>query len=93
MDGRSSSVPRHTGILEPHSPANEADRGDKSGHVEAQQLASDNAVNEKIKLQDQTNLLPVKQLLIVFVGLSCALFCKNLNNLLCITSADLTSNF
>lgn len=93
MDGRSSPVsPRHTGILEPHSPANEADCGDKSGHVEAQQLASDNAVNEKIKLQDQTNLLPVKQLLIVFVGLSCALFCKNLN-VLCITSADLKSTF
>ena len=28
------------------------------------------------KLQDQTNLLPVKQVLIVFAGLSCALFCK-----------------
>jgi hypothetical protein len=33
-------------------------------------------VNEKTMLQDQTNLLPVKQLLVVFVGLSCALFCE-----------------
>jgi hypothetical protein len=77
MDGHSSPVPsRPTDTLEPHSPANEADHGDNSGHVEAQQLPSNDTPNDKTKLQDQTNLLPVKQLLIVFVGLSCALFCK-----------------
>ncbi|OJJ45121.1 hypothetical protein ASPZODRAFT_18031 [Penicilliopsis zonata CBS 506.65] len=35
--------------------------------------------NSNKKLQDQTNLLPVKQLLIVFTGLSCALFCSLLD--------------
>lgn len=33
------------------------------------------------RLQDQTVLLPFKQLLVVFMGLSCALFCKTLHNL------------
>jgi hypothetical protein len=33
--------------------------------------------NEKTKLQDQTNILPFKQLIIVFLGLSCALFCES----------------
>lgn len=27
-------------------------------------------------LQDQSNLLPMKQLIVVFAGLSCALFCE-----------------
>lgn len=27
-------------------------------------------------LQDQTNLLPVKQVILVFIGLTCALFCS-----------------
>lgn len=31
---------------------------------------------EAPKLQDQTNLLPVKQVILVFVGLTCALFCS-----------------
>ncbi|KAJ5651367.1 uncharacterized protein N7484_005090 [Penicillium longicatenatum] len=80
MDGHSPPVPsRPTDTLEPHSPANEADHGDNPGHVEAQQLPSNDTPNDKTKLQDQTNLLPVKQLLIVFVGLSCALFCALLD--------------
>lgn len=33
-------------------------------------------VEDKHKLQDQTNLLPLKQLMVVFIGLSCALFCE-----------------
>ena len=33
-------------------------------------------INEKTHLHDQTNLLPMKQLIVVFVGLSCALFCE-----------------
>lgn len=32
-------------------------------------------VNSRKKLEDQTNLLPRKQLIVVFSGLSCALFC------------------
>lgn len=33
-------------------------------------------IEDEHKLQDQTRLLPFKQLLVVSVGLSCALFCK-----------------
>lgn len=32
--------------------------------------------NEKTMLQDQTNLLPFRQLILVFVGLGCAVFCE-----------------
>ncbi|ORY25555.1 major facilitator superfamily domain-containing protein [Naematelia encephala] len=34
---------------------------------------------EEIQLQDQTNLLPLRQVIVVFVGLSCALFCSLLD--------------
>lgn len=46
-------------------------------HGETQTTKSVAPVEEKTTLQDQTNLLPVKQLLVVFVGLSCALFCES----------------
>lgn len=31
---------------------------------------------KKYELQDQTNLLPVKQVIVIFCGLNCALFCS-----------------
>lgn len=37
-------------------------------------------INKKMSppaLQDQTNLLPTKQVIVVFAGLSCALFCES----------------
>lgn len=34
-------------------------------------------VNDKHQLQDQTNLLPFKQVIVIFMGLSCALFCES----------------
>ncbi|KAJ5814831.1 hypothetical protein N7474_006608 [Penicillium riverlandense] len=49
------------------------------GQAEAQTPPSAPTDNEKMKLQDQTNLLPMKQLLVVFAGLSCALFCSLLD--------------
>jgi hypothetical protein len=49
---------------------------DKVENVKPEMLQPVAPVNEKTMLQDQTNLLPVKQLLVVFVGLSCALFCE-----------------
>jgi hypothetical protein len=48
----------------------------KVGDVEVQVPQPTAQADEKVKLQDQKNLLPLKQLLIVFAGLSCALFCK-----------------
>lgn len=62
----------------------EVQHGDQSGNAEAQKLPidSENRTNNKGKLQDQTNLLPFKQLMIVFVGLSCALFCKSFSHLI-----------
>lgn len=53
-------------------------------HGKTQTTESMAPVDEETTLQDQTNLLPVKQLLIVFVGLSCALFCES--NLIWITT-------
>ena len=55
-----------------------------SGNHSQEDISQDEAEKAEIKapapdankLQDQTNLLPVKQVLIVFAGLSCALFCK-----------------
>ncbi|KAL7424758.1 hypothetical protein Q5752_000442 [Cryptotrichosporon argae] len=32
--------------------------------------------NKEVQLQDQTNLLPTRQVILVFVGLTCALFCS-----------------
>lgn len=32
--------------------------------------------DDKYALQDQTNLLPVKQVIVIFCGLNCALFCS-----------------
>jgi hypothetical protein len=49
----------------------------EAGDVGTQTLELVTPADEKVKLQDQTNLLPLKQLLIVFAGLSCALFCKS----------------
>jgi hypothetical protein len=34
---------------------------------------------DKFELQDQTNLLPVRQVIAVFMGLNCALFCSLLD--------------
>lgn len=34
---------------------------------------------KKFELQDQTNLLPVKQIMLIFMGLNCALFCSLLD--------------
>lgn len=34
---------------------------------------------KKFELQDQTNLLPVKQIMLIFLGLNCALFCSLLD--------------
>lgn len=34
---------------------------------------------KEVELQDQTNLLPVRQLIFVFIGLTCAIFCSLLD--------------
>jgi hypothetical protein len=36
------------------------------------------------ELQDQTNLLPVRQVILVFVGLTCALFCSLIDQTMCV---------
>lgn len=36
-------------------------------------------INAKVELQDQTNLLPFRQVIIVCSGLTCALFCSLLD--------------
>ncbi|KAJ4389868.1 hypothetical protein N0V93_007340 [Gnomoniopsis smithogilvyi] len=43
-------------------------------------------VRDKHHLQDQTNLLPFKQVIVIFMGLSCALFCSLLDQTLVSTA-------
>lgn len=71
----------------------ENERRSSGGHVETnEETRSDtheeNVIGVKdeqtsgkkeIVLQDQTNLLPVRQIIFVFVGLTCAIFCSLLD--------------
>lgn len=43
---------------------------------EAQTVSPRQSIDGRARLQDQSNLLPMKQLIVVFAGLSCALFCE-----------------
>jgi hypothetical protein len=85
---RASNVevePPEPSLLETHS---EKDRGEAEDDasvvpetvekdLEAQTPDSQAAApDNETKLQDQTNILPFKQLAIVFLGLACALFCE-----------------
>lgn len=56
---------------------NDAELPKQPGQLEAQSYPEEPIVNDKTKLQDQTNLLPFKQVMVVFVGLSCALICRS----------------
>lgn len=40
---------------------------------------SDKADKSKYEIEDQTNLLPVRQVIMIFMGLNCALFCSLLD--------------
>jgi hypothetical protein len=48
----------------------------ESPDEEAQAVSPRQSIDGRTKLQDQSNLLPMKQLIVVFAGLSCALFCE-----------------
>lgn len=52
--------------VESHGDSDESGTGGKKGKKE-------------VELQDQTNLLPVRQVIFVFVGLTCAIFCSLLD--------------
>lgn len=56
-----------------------SDRTEVSGDGEGKAAGDAPPGDGKFALQDQTNLLPMKQVIIVFVGLSCALFCSLLD--------------
>jgi len=60
------------------SPSDEADTHRKSN--DAADSSDPNAPKkDKYALQDQTNLLPVRQVIVIFMGLNCALFCSLLD--------------
>jgi hypothetical protein len=61
---------------EPHTDSEEAK--EERQDIEAQAEGKEGK-RKKLELQDQTNLLPVRQVLVVFVGLSMALFCSLLD--------------
>jgi len=45
-----------------------------------------------IELPDQTNLLPTKQVVFVFMGLTCALFCSLLDQTMCVSFPHASSS-
>ncbi|KAJ5606312.1 hypothetical protein N7510_009093 [Penicillium lagena] len=81
MDEHSSQPPPRppAAMEETKCEKTEIAKQDQPDQVEAKPPPSAPSDNEKTKLQDQTNLLPMKQLLVVFAGLSCALFCSLLD--------------
>ena len=63
--------------------------GEEEANVGMQPAQTEIVVDEKgrtkskkkkeVELQDQTNLLPLRQVMLVFTGLTCALFCSLLD--------------
>lgn len=51
----------------------------EQGKDEEAEIEGKKSGKKKFELQDQTNLLPTKQVIFVFVGLTCALFCSLLD--------------
>jgi hypothetical protein len=49
---------------------------DEETRIGAEEISEKSSKAKAPVLQDQTNLLPVKQVILVFVGLTCALFCS-----------------
>lgn len=61
----------------PEQQSGVVENGKQLAAVEPASEAPVPQVNDKHQLQDQTNLLPFKQVIIIFMGLSCALFCES----------------
>ena len=63
--------------------SSQEDHGTQSeSHEEAKVEGHDPAIEKKrkkVELQDQTNILPTRQIIMVMFGLSCALFCSLLD--------------
>lgn len=57
----------------------EEDNREQGKDEEAKIESEKSGQKKKFELQDQTNLLPTKQIIFVFVGLTCALFCSLLD--------------
>lgn len=57
----------------------EEDNREQGKDEEAKIESEKSGQKKKFELQDQTNLLPTKQVIFVFVGLTCALFCSLLD--------------
>lgn len=53
--------------------------GQEESRVESDGAADAAHIKKEPQLQDQTNLLPTKQVVLVCIGLTCALFCSNLD--------------
>lgn len=70
------------GVRNPPSPSNGSD-GERTAHEEDRDgegaAGDDKKDKKKFELTDQTNLLPVKQVMLIFAGLNCALFCSLLD--------------
>jgi hypothetical protein len=69
------------GRLDTHDETHEETSSDRheESRVEGGEGAGDKEKKKAPVLQDQTNLLPVKQVIFVFLGLNCAVFCSLLD--------------
>jgi hypothetical protein len=61
----------------------EADIGVTSSKDKEEETAN---IKKEVELQDQTNLLPIRQVIFVFIGLTCALFCSLLDQTIVTTA-------
>ncbi|WWC58666.1 uncharacterized protein I303_101210 [Kwoniella dejecticola CBS 10117] len=59
---------------------------DEEKQIEGKKTRFGGGKKKEVELQDQTNLLPVKQVVAVFVGLTCALFCSLLDQTIVTTA-------
>ncbi|WVQ85656.1 hypothetical protein IAT38_007822 [Cryptococcus sp. DSM 104549] len=59
---------------------------DEEAEIEGEEKKSRFGKKKVVELQDQTNLLPTKQVIFVFCGLTCALFCSLLDQTIVTTA-------
>lgn len=72
----SDSTAKTEGVRDQPLPSDGSD-GERTAHEE--EAVADDKDKKKFELTDQTNLLPVKQVMLIFAGLNCALFCSLLD--------------
>lgn len=82
MSGSTTESRDEGGVRNPPFEGSDGERTaheEDSGEGPAEAGDGDDKKKKKFELTDQTNLLPVKQVMLIFAGLNCALFCSLLD--------------